>query len=111
MSANRLSWSRIRVLVVDDHQLLRDGVAALLSREPDLVLGPIRGKQAGPLRWNRALDDAASRYSCSASRPVGNHAAKEPCFNGGVGPSGRHGRLLTGESPCPEPSVGSKSLR
>jgi DNA-binding NarL/FixJ family response regulator len=35
---------RIRVLIVDDHQMMRDGIAALLARQPDIeVVGEASG--------------------------------------------------------------------
>jgi len=36
--------TRIRVLIVDDHQMMRDGIAALLARQPDIeVVGEASG--------------------------------------------------------------------
>lgn len=36
--------TRIRVLIVDDHQMMRDGIAALLRRQPDIeVVGEASG--------------------------------------------------------------------
>ena len=38
MPASPLSRTRISVVLADDHRILREGLAALMSREPDLDL-------------------------------------------------------------------------
>lgn len=43
--------TRIRVLSVDDHPLLREGIAAIINSQPDMLLvaGAVTGSQALPL--------------------------------------------------------------
>ena len=48
MSAEKKA-DAVRVLLVDDHAILRQGVHALLAREPDiLVVGEAEDGQRGP---------------------------------------------------------------
>src|SRR5215211_3243946 len=50
----------IRVLLIEDHQLVREGVKLLLGREPDMVVaGEARDGEAGLRLFARLLADAA----------------------------------------------------
>ena len=49
----------IRVLFVEDHQLLADALSAMLAREPDMTVVGVAGTSPRPRPWRRERVDVA----------------------------------------------------
>ena len=53
-----MSASRIRVLCVDDHRIVREGIALIISRQPDMkVVGFAATGEDAVLQWRRHRPD------------------------------------------------------
>lgn len=58
MSANNVSARPIRVLAIDDHPLLREGIASTLADQPDMILvGEAADARAGIEQFRRTRPD------------------------------------------------------
>jgi two-component system NarL family response regulator len=57
-SANKMTRPRIRVLCVDDHRIVREGIALIISREPDMdVVGLAASGEEAVLLFERQQPD------------------------------------------------------
>ena len=73
---------RIRVLFVEDHQLLADALSALLAREPDMEVVGIAGTVADAKMMSR-------ERSMSSSWTITFPTAREPRRHARSRPAGR----------------------